>query len=97
MALLIEPVHSLGQDDQNVVQHVFFGHVMPLALALPQHDANGIVNDTTVFLRARPHLLGNVTTLAPAFVSHDTDSIVNDTITFFLSRQFKWVATWLFW
>ena len=35
---LMVPLHSLGQDDQNEMQHDFFGHLRPLAL----HDASGI-------------------------------------------------------
>ena len=49
----IAPLHSLGQDNQNEVQHDIFGHVMPLALVLASCDANGIVNSTSAFLRAR--------------------------------------------
>ena len=42
--------HLLGQDDQ-MRYNDFFGHVMPLALALC--DADSIVNGTTEFLRSK--------------------------------------------
>ena len=47
-ALLIGPLHSSGQDDQNEVQYDVFGNVTPLASA--SHDADGIVNSTNIFL-----------------------------------------------
>ena len=51
--LLMAPLHSLGPDDQNEVQHYFFGHVTQLAPASPGHDADGIVNGTITFLMSR--------------------------------------------
>ena len=47
------PLNSLHQDDQIHVQHDFFHHVTPLALAWASHDANGIVNGTILFLSLR--------------------------------------------
>ena len=35
-------MHLLAQDDQNEVQHNFFGHATPLALVVASHDVNGI-------------------------------------------------------
>ena len=45
MALL----QSLGQDDQNKVQHYFVGHVMQLVPVSASHHANGIGNSTIAF------------------------------------------------
>ena len=42
------PLHSLGQDG---VEHDFYYHVRPLALA--SHDANCVINGTFAFLRSR--------------------------------------------
>ena len=53
MALPVVPLNSLDQDDQNMVQNNYFAHVPPLALVLVSHDANSIINDTTVFVRSR--------------------------------------------
>ena len=39
----MEPLYFLGQDKQNEVQHDFFGHVTPLALAMTLHGADGII------------------------------------------------------
>ena len=47
--LLIAPLHSLGQDNWNVVQHAFF-HVMWLTQLLASCDVNSIINYTTEFL-----------------------------------------------
>ena len=46
-------MHSLGQDDQNDLQHDFFGHVTLLTLAWALHDADSIANGTTAFLKLR--------------------------------------------
>ena len=40
-------LYKLTQDDQNEVQHDFFGHIMPLT----SHNGNGIVNGTITFVR----------------------------------------------
>ena len=42
IVLSIAPLLSLGEDNQNEVQHVFSGHVMLLALVLVLHNAKGI-------------------------------------------------------
>ena len=40
MAPSVAPLHAVGQDDQNEIQHVFFfGHLIPLASV--SHDTNG--------------------------------------------------------
>ena len=46
------PLHSLGQANQNEVQHNLFGYVMPLALALGSSDTVGIISGITAFLRS---------------------------------------------
>ena len=64
------PFHSLGQDNQNEVQHDLFGHVIPAVSALGPYDATGVgasimlasalhsanvvVNDTIPLLRPAP-------------------------------------------
>ena len=48
--LLMVPLHSLGQDDQNEVQHDVLDHVTALAQASTSNYANGIVNGTITFL-----------------------------------------------
>ena len=53
MTSSIIPLHSLGQDNQNEVQHDSFGNVMPLALVLLLHNANDIINSSTEFLLSR--------------------------------------------
>ena len=53
MALSIAPLSSIGQDDQNEVQHYLFGPVMPLALALVAHDIDSIVSRKITFLMPR--------------------------------------------
>ena len=52
MALSMVKLLLLAQDDQNEVQHHSFGHVMSLAPVLAAHDANGILNGTTAFIRS---------------------------------------------
>ena len=47
--MLMALLHSLGQDDQYVVQHDFFGHVIPLEPEPASYDVNGIF----VLLRSR--------------------------------------------
>ena len=46
-------LYSLGQDDQNKVQHDFFGHVTPFVSALASHDVDSVINGTILFLRSR--------------------------------------------
>ena len=46
------PLHSLGRDKHNEVQHYFFGHVMQLEPALASYDADTIINGTTTCLRS---------------------------------------------
>ena len=52
MASTVALLHSLGQDDQNVVKHDCFGHVTLLVQALASHDTNGEINGTTLSLRS---------------------------------------------
>ena len=47
-ALLLAPLYSLGQDDQNAVQHDLSDYVTPLAPASAGHK--GFVNSTITFL-----------------------------------------------
>ena len=47
------PLNFLGQDNQNEMQHDFFGHMMLLALALMSHGADGVINGSVAFLRSR--------------------------------------------
>ena len=49
VAMSMAKLHLLAEDYQNEVQHDFFDHVMPLALVLALHTANG----TTVSLTSR--------------------------------------------
>ena len=44
----MEPLNSLGKDDQNEVQHDFLHNVTPLALV--SHDTDGIINGTKISL-----------------------------------------------
>ena len=44
---------SLGHDNENEVQHNYFGHVTPLATALASCDADSVVNGTNAFLSYR--------------------------------------------
>ena len=44
MVSSIVPLNSLGQDDENKVQHEFFDHVMSLASA--SYNSKGIISDT---------------------------------------------------
>ena len=37
----------------NEVQNDLFGHVTSLVQALASHDANGVTNDITAFLRSK--------------------------------------------
>ena len=47
------PYHFLGQNDPNEVQHEYFRQVTTLIQALSSCDANGVINDTIIFLRSR--------------------------------------------
>ena len=53
MVLSMAPLHSLGQDDHNEVQHYIFADVTPLAMPLVSGVADGIVNGTIAVLRSR--------------------------------------------
>ena len=95
------PLHSIGQDDQNEVQHDF-GHVISLALASAVHDANDIINGIIPFLifkkiknEVQHEFLGPVKLFTLALVSSD-DSVINSIIVFFKSKWLKWGATLLF-
>ena len=43
------PLHLLGQDNQNEMQHDIFGHMMPLALALASSDTYSVTKGIIVF------------------------------------------------
>ena len=45
--------HLLGQEIEIEVQYHFSGHMMPLVLASASYNADGIVNETTAFIRSR--------------------------------------------
>ena len=47
------PLLFLGQDNWNKVQCDFLGDMMPLVPVLASHDADGIINETTMFPRSR--------------------------------------------
>ena len=69
------PLHSLGQDDQNDVQHNFFGHVISLASALYLCNA---VNDTIAFFTSEKSMRCNMnfwslTPLAPLLAANDSN------------------------
>ena len=53
MALSMAPLYSLGQDDENEVQHDIFGHVTPLVQLTVYLDTDRFVNGTTALLRSR--------------------------------------------
>ena len=53
MASSVVPLHSLGQDDQNEVQHYIFGHVTAWVPALASHDISGVNNGIIAFPRSR--------------------------------------------
>ena len=52
MASSVAPLYSLGQDDQNKVQHDFLSHVTPLQPAMTSHDANVVINGIITFPRS---------------------------------------------
>ena len=86
MALSIAQLHLLAQDDQNKVQHDYFGDDMSSAPVLTSYHANGIVNGTTVFIRSRQSkwgatwCLGHVMPLVLGLTSYDSTCIINSTI-----------------
>ena len=41
-AFSMSALHFLGQNNQNQIQHDFFGHLTQLSLALASHDATVI-------------------------------------------------------
>ena len=47
------PLHSLGQDNQNEIQHDLSGHLMLLELASVSHAVNSTINGTIAFLKLR--------------------------------------------
>ena len=53
MASSMKPLHFPGQDNQNEVQHDFFGHVMPLVLESAVCDADNIISHTIALLMSR--------------------------------------------
>ena len=47
------PLHSIGNDEYNDVQHDIFGHVTPfLGPVLASCYANSVINGATAFLRS---------------------------------------------
>ena len=46
MSLSMALLHSIGQENQSIVQHYIFDHVMPLVLESASQDANDIINGT---------------------------------------------------
>ena len=48
-----DTINSLGQHDQNEVQHDSFVHDTILVPALVLHDANDLANGTNALLRSR--------------------------------------------
>ena len=53
MASTMTSLHSLGQDDQNEVQHDCLGHVIPLGPVYVSHDVSGSINIITAFVTLR--------------------------------------------
>ena len=99
MALL----HFLGQGNQNVVQHDFLGHVMPLpqhwhhmmlmALKMASLHSFGKYDDKKVEHDVFVHMM----LLVLVFASYgDDDGIFSGTSAFLSPRWLKWVTTWLF-
>ena len=70
------------------MQHHFFGHVKPLALA--PCDANGMASLYSLGQdnqnEVQYDLFDHVTPLTPVSSSHDADCIDNGTFTFLMSR-----------
>ena len=76
------PLHSLGQDSWNEVQHKFFGNVTPLVSAFVPYDA------TSVRIRVMwCHWHQCWHYMMP----------INGTTLFLRPRQLKWDATWPIW
>ena len=65
MASSMAPLQSLGQDDENEVQHGCFGHELSLALALVLYDADSFTDGMTLLFRSRQskRILGHVASL----------------------------------
>ena len=53
MASSMESLHSLGQGNQNDLQHSLFVHMIPLALAWVASNANSVINGIIAFHRSR--------------------------------------------
>ena len=70
-SLLRAPLHSLGQHNQNKVQHDSLGHAMPLVPALEDNEN-----------QVQYGFIGHVTLLIPVLVSCDANGIINSTNTF---------------
>ena len=95
-------LHSLGQCDWNVVQHDFFGdmmplapawyHMMPVGLSMAHLHSLGQDNQNEV----QYDFFGHVMPLALSSASHDTNGFVNCTTAFLRSRKLKWVVIWHF-
>ena len=83
MASSVVLLHSLGQDNQNKVQHDLYGHVTTVVQALASHDVNCVISVTIAFLGQNNQIdlqhdsSGYVIPLALA--SHDINGTVNRT------------------
>ena len=83
LASSMAPLHSLGQDDWNEMQHDFLGLLTPLMPVSVSHTTFGIINGTTAFLRLRwskwgvTWLFGHVMPLALVSASCDSDINMN--------------------
>ena len=103
MVLSMALLHSLGYNDENVVKHDFFSHLMLWLLAMLSYDASCIIYSTCYFTmwinwnKVRHDSFGHVTLLAPVPASHDTDGTVKGTILFVRSRWLKQDATQCLW
>ena len=86
MVSLMAPLHSLGQENQNYVQHDFLGHVIILVPVSMSDQTDGIINITTGFLVSKQSneievqhdFFGHLMSFAPVSESHD--SIIHDAI-----------------
>ena len=95
--LSVAPLHFLGQDNWNDMQHNFLTlwshlhHMLPLTLASVLCDPDTISDCTIAFLRQRWNAVqGNIFGHMTPVTSHDDNGIINGTITFLMSWWLKW-------